>query len=97
MVVSKTVTKACLVDVVATKVSLTKVQAGEAVEAMIDGIMDALSAGDKVQLTGFGSFAVRQRKERLGRNPTDPGKTIVIPAQKAPVFKAGKRLKDAVQ
>ena len=93
----KTVTKGDLVDVVSTKVSLTKVQAGEAIDAVIEGIMNALSAGDKVQLTGFGTFEVRQRKERVGRNPTDPGKTIVIPAQKAPVFKAGKRLKDAVQ
>jgi len=95
--VPKTVTKGDLVDVVSTKVSLTKVQAGEAIDAVIEGIMNALSAGDKVQLTGFGTFEVRQRKERVGRNPTDPGKTIVIPAQKAPVFKAGKRLKDAVQ
>lgn len=93
----KTVTKGDLVNEVATKVSLTKVQAGEAIDAVIEGIENALSAGDKVQLTGFGTFEVRQRKERVGRNPTDPGKTIVIPAQKAPVFKAGKRLKDAVQ
>jgi len=95
--VPKTVTKGDLVNEVATKVSLTKVQAGEAIDAVIEGIENALSAGDKVQLTGFGTFEVRQRKERVGRNPTDPGKTIVIPAQKAPVFKAGKRLKDAVQ
>jgi DNA-binding protein HU-beta len=95
--VPKTVTKGDLVDEVAMKVNLTKVQAGEAIDAVIEGVMNALSAGDKVQLTGFGTFEVRQRKERVGRNPTDPAKTIIIPAQKAPVFKAGKRLKDAVR
>jgi DNA-binding protein HU-beta len=95
--VAKTIAKANLVDYVATKVNLTKTQAGEAIEAILDGITEHLAAGDKVQLTGFGSFEVRQRKERVGRNPADPGKTIVIPAQKAPAFKAGKRLKDAVQ
>lgn len=94
---AKTIAKANLVDYVATKVNLTKTQAGEAIEAILDGITEHLAAGDKVQLTGFGSFEVRQRKERVGRNPADPGKTIVIPAQKAPAFKAGKRLKDAVQ
>jgi DNA-binding protein HU-beta len=95
--VAKTVTKADLANEVATKVGLTKTQAGEAIEAVIEGIENALAAGDKVQLTGFGSFEVRQRKARVGRNPTDPTKTIAIPAQKAPAFKAGKRLKDAVQ
>ena len=93
----KTVSKADLVNVVATKVNVTKQQAAESIDAVIDGITDALAVGDKVQLTGFGSFEVRLRKERVGRNPTDPSKTIIIPAQKAPAFKAGKRLKDAVQ
>jgi DNA-binding protein HU-beta len=95
--VPKTITKADLVDTVATKVNITKQQAGDTIDAVMDGIMDALSAGDKVQLTGFGTFEVRQRKERVGRNPADPAKTIIIPAQKAPGFKAGKRLKDAVK
>lgn len=93
-----TVTKAYLVDAVATTVGdVTKKQATEAVDAVIDAITNALADGQKVQLTGFGSFDVRQRKARVGRNPADPSKTIQIPAQKAPVFKAGKRLKDAVQ
>ncbi len=94
----KSVTKADLVDLVVTKVGdITKRQAGEAVDAVLEGITDHLSMGDKVQLTGFGSFEVRMRKARMGRNPADPGKVIHIPAQKAPVFKAGKRLKDAVK
>ena len=93
----KTVTKANLVDVVATKVNITKQAAGEAIDAVIEAVSEALSVGDKVQLTGFGSFEVRQRKARIGRNPSDPTKTVAIPAQKAPVFKAGKRLKDAVK
>lgn len=94
----KTVTKADLVSLVATKVGdITKRQAAEAVEAVFDGITDHLSTGDKVQVTGFGSFDVRLRKARMGRNPADPGKVIHIPAQNAPVFKAGKRLKEAVK
>ena len=94
---AKAVTKADLVDTVVTKVGdLTKRQATETVDAVIDAITNALSAGDKVQLTGFGSFDVRARKARVGRNPADPTKTIHIPAQNAAVFKAGKRLKEAV-
>ncbi|MGQ9732163.1 MAG: HU family DNA-binding protein [Candidatus Zipacnadales bacterium] len=94
-----TITKAELVDIVVTKVGggLTKRMASEVIDAVLDGITDALCDGAKVQLTGFGSFEVRERKSRIGRNPANPGETIVIPAQKAPAFKAGKRLKDAVK
>jgi DNA-binding protein HU-beta len=96
--VPKSVTKADLVDIVATKVGdISKRQAAEAVDAVVEGITDHLAMGDKVQLTGFGTFEVRMRKARTGRNPADPGKVIYIPAQKAPAFKAGKRLKDAVK
>ena len=94
---AKAVTKADLVNTVVTKVGdLTKRQAAETVDAVIEAISDSLSNGAKVQLTGFGSFEVRARKARVGRNPADPSKTIQIPAQNAPVFKAGKRLKEAV-
>jgi DNA-binding protein HU-beta len=58
--------------------------------------INKLVAGGKVQLVGFGTFEVRDRKERQGRNPRNPGETIDIPASKAPVFKAGKSLKEAV-
>ena len=93
-----TVTKAGLVELVVTKVGdINKRQAAEAVDAMLDGITDHLSMGDKVQLTGFGTFEVRMRKARMGRNPAQPGQVIHIPAQNAPAFKAGKRLKDAVK
>jgi len=88
-----------LADTVVTKVGggLTKRVAGEVIEAALDAITNALCDGAKVQITGFGTFEVRNRKARMGRNPAKPGETIMIPAQKAPVFKAGKRLKDAVK
>ena len=94
-----TVTKADLADTVVTKVGggLSKRMATEVIEATLDAIATALSLGDKVQLTGFGNFEVRERKARVGRNPAKPGETIQIPAQKAPVFKAGKHLKEAVK
>jgi DNA-binding protein HU-beta len=74
---------------------LTKKQAGEAVDAILDYIRDCLSGDDKVQLPGFGTFQVAHRKARQGRNPQS-GKTITIPASKGVNFKAGKSLKDAV-
>jgi DNA-binding protein HU-beta len=96
--VPSTVTKADLADTVVTKVGgLTKRTAAEVIEATLDSITNALCDGSKVQITGFGTFEVRERKARTGRNPAKPGETIFIPAQKAPVFKAGKRLKDAVK
>jgi DNA-binding protein HU-beta len=97
--VANTVTKADLADGVVTKVGggLTKRTATEVIEATLEVITNALCDGAKVQITGFGTFEVRERKSRIGRNPAKPGETIFIPAQKAPVFKAGKRLKDAVK
>ncbi|NLN41569.1 MAG: HU family DNA-binding protein [Clostridiales bacterium] len=88
--------KAELIAAVAEKSELTKKDAEKAVNSIISAITEALSNGEKVQLVGFGTFEVRDRAERKGRNPQTK-EEIVIPASKAPVFKAGKALKDAVQ
>lgn len=88
--------KAELIAAVADKTGFTKKNAEDAVNATIDSITAALKKGEKVQVIGFGTFEVRQRKARTGRNPRKPGETIKIAASKAPVFKAGKALKDAV-
>ena len=88
--------KADLVANVAKQTKLTKKDAEAAVNAVVESFEGALKAGDKVQLIGFGTFEVRERKERQGRNPRNPGEVIKIPASKAPVFKAGKSLKEAV-
>lgn len=84
-----------LINAVAEKAELSKKDAEAAVAAFVGAISDALAAGEKVQLVGFGSFEVRSRSERVGRNPQTK-ETITIPASKTPVFKAGKALKDAV-
>ncbi len=88
-------TKTELVDKVAAKTNMTKKDSATAVEAVFTCITDSLAAGDKVQLIGFGTFEVRQRAERLGRNP-QTGAEITIPAKKVPAFKPGKLLKDSV-
>ncbi|MEG0292504.1 MAG: HU family DNA-binding protein [Anaerovoracaceae bacterium] len=88
--------KAELIAAVAEKTGFTKKDAEQAVNATMATIEGALVGGDRVQLIGFGTFEVRQRKARTGRNPRKPGETIEIAASKAPVFKAGKALKDAV-
>lgn len=84
-----------LVAAVAEKAELSKKDAEKAVSAVLDAIVEALAAGAKVSVVGFGSFEVRERGERTGRNPRTK-ETIVIPASKQPVFKAGKAFKDAV-
>ena len=84
-----------LVAAVAQKAELSKKDAEKAVAAVTAAITDALCAGDKVQLVGFGTFEVSKRAAREGRNP-QTGKTMKIEACKAPKFKAGKALKDAV-
>lgn len=89
-------TKAELVDAVAKKADLTKKDAGAAVSAVLDSIAGALSLHQKVQLVGFGTFEVRKRAAREGRNPQDPTKKIKIPARTVPAFKPGKALKDKV-
>jgi DNA-binding protein HU-beta len=85
-----------LVGLVAEKADLSKKDSEAAVAAVIDGITDTLAKGDKVQLVGFGTFEVRHRQARDGRNPST-GETIKIAAQKVPAFKAGKALKDQVK
>ena len=88
--------KAELVAQVAEKTGFTKKDAETAVNALVGSIEEALVKGDKVQLIGFGTFETREIKARQGRNPRKPGEVIAIAASKAPVFKAGKALKDAV-
>lgn len=87
--------KSELIAAVATKAEITKKDADAAVNAVIEAVTEALKDGDKVQLVGFGTFEVRQRGARTGRDPRT-NKEIKIPASKAPAFKAGKALKDTV-
>jgi DNA-binding protein HU-beta len=84
-----------LIGDVAQKANMTKKDADKVVNAFFTTVETALKAGDKVQLIGFGTFEVRERQARKGRNP-QTGQEISIPATKVPVFKAGKALKDAV-
>jgi DNA-binding protein HU-beta len=87
--------KSELIDAIASKGDLSKAQAGQALDAMISAVGEALKAGDSVTLVGFGTFSVKERAARSGRNPKT-GETIQIAASKVPGFKAGKGLKDAV-
>lgn len=84
-----------LVSELAQKVDMTKKDAEKVVNAFFSTIEEALKSGDKVQLIGFGTFEVRERQARKGRNPQS-GEEISIPAARVPAFKAGKALKDAV-
>ncbi|AXY25845.1 DNA-binding protein [Suicoccus acidiformans] len=88
--------KAELVERVAEKTNLTKKDATSAVEAVFETIEEALADGERVQVIGFGTFEVRERAARKGRNP-QTGDEIDIPATKVPAFKAGKSLKEAVK
>ncbi len=88
-------TKVELINAIADQAGLSKKDADAALKAVVGTITDALKKGEKVQLVGFGTFEVRARGERTGRNPRTK-ETITIPASKAPAFKAGKALKDAV-
>ncbi len=87
--------KTDLISAVAAAADLTKKDADAAVAAVIETITDALAKEEKVQIAGFGTFEVRARAARIGRDPRT-GKDIEIPASKAPAFKAGKALKDSV-
>ncbi len=87
--------KTNLVDAVAVKANLKKADAKAAVDAVFAALEEALVAGDKIQLAGFGTFEVKTREARQGRNPAT-GEAMTIAASKAPAFKAGKALKDAV-
>ena len=88
-------TKVELISAVAADANLTKKDAEAAVNSALNAITNALKEGDKVQLVGFGSFEVKNRAARTGRNPRTK-EVVEIPASKVPVFKAGKALKDAV-
>ena len=87
--------KAELIAAVAAKAEVSQKEAGAVVAAVLDEIKDALKKGDKVQLVGFGSFEVRAKAARTGKNPRT-GETIKIAASKVPAFKASKALKDAL-
>jgi len=89
------VNKAELIDAIADSADLSKASASRALDAVIDSVTNALKAGDQVSLVGFGTFAVKDRAARTGRNPKT-GEPIEIAASKVPGFKAGKALKDAV-
>ena len=84
-----------LVDAVAERTGLAKSDAARAVEALLGAVTDALRKGETVTLSGFGSFVAKTRAARTGRNPRT-GESIAIPASRAPAFKAGKGLKDAL-
>ena len=84
-----------LIAAVAEKAAISKKDADKAVAAFIEAVTDSLAKGDKVQLVGFGTFVVRERAERTGRNPKTK-ETITIAASKTPAFKAGKAFKDAI-
>ena len=87
--------KSDLIDAIADSAGLSKADAGRALDAVVDTVTGALQSGDSVSLVGFGTFSVRDRAARQGRNPRT-GETIQIKASKNPAFKAGKALKDAV-
>ena len=84
-----------LIDAIAASADLSKADAGRALDAVLEAVTDTLKKGDQVSLVGFGTFAVKHRAAREGRNP-QTGATIQIKASNVPGFKAGKALKDAV-
>ncbi|WP_338044058.1 MULTISPECIES: nucleoid-associated protein HU-beta [Oceanisphaera] len=90
-----TVNKSQLIDKIADGADITKASAGRALDAFVEAVTESLQEGDQVSLVGFGTFAVRERAARTGRNP-QTGAAIEIAAAKTPAFKAGKALKDAV-
>jgi DNA-binding protein HU-beta len=90
-----TVNKSQLIDKIAAGADISKAAAGRALDSMIDAVTEALKKDDQVALVGFGTFSVRERSARTGRNP-QTGETIQIAAAKVPSFKAGKALKDAI-
>lgn len=87
--------KAELIEAVADGANLSKADAGRAVDAVVDAVSSTLKKGQQVSVVGFGTFSVKHRAARSGRNPRT-GETIAIPASNVPGFKAGKALKDAV-
>ncbi|AOV17347.1 DNA-binding protein HU [Acidihalobacter aeolianus] len=87
--------KSELIDAIAAKADLSKASAGKALDAFVEVVTGAMKQGDQVVIVGFGSFTVRQREARTGRNPRT-GESINIAASNLPAFKPGKALKDAV-
>ena len=87
--------KAALTAAIAEKTGLTRKQAGDALDALVNTITEEVTKGEKVTIVGFGTFEVRKRAERQGRNPRTKA-VIKIPASKVPVFKPGKALKDNI-
>ncbi len=88
-------TRAELVDDVAHNSTLTRKQSEVVVDAVFSAILDSLHHGDKIELRGFGSFRIRQRASRSGRNPKT-GEGVLVPPRRVPVFKPGKELRDLV-
>lgn len=88
-------TKADLVERVASEAEMTKKDAEQLVEIIFESIIDSLNNGEKIELRGFGSFRVRERNERQGRNPKT-GEAVKIPAKRVAYFKPGKELKDII-
>ncbi len=88
-------TKADLVERVASEAEMTKKDAEQLVEIIFESIVDSLNKGEKIELRGFGSFRVRERNERQGRNPKT-GEAVKIPAKRVAYFKPGKELKDII-
>lgn len=88
-------TKADLVEKVATEAEMTKKDAEQLVEIIFESIIDSLNKGEKIELRGFGSFRVRERNARQGRNPKT-GASVKIPAKRVAYFKPGKELKDII-
>ncbi len=88
-----TMTKANLVDVVATRADIPRKQANDVVQVIFDAIIAALHKDEKVELRGFGSFRVRRRRARIGRNPKT-GEQVQVPPKRIPYFKPGKHLRE---
>ncbi|MCG6921857.1 MAG: integration host factor subunit beta [Acidobacteriota bacterium] len=88
-------TKAELVDEIAQKADLTRKHSEVIVDAVFSSIVEALQGGDKIELRGFGSFRVRHRASRTGRNPKT-GEGVLVPAKKVPYFKPGKELRELI-
>lgn len=89
------VNKSELVDLIADRADLSRASAARALDAALEGIVEALRSGDQVALVGFGTFAVKDRSERQGRNP-QTGEAMTIAASRTPGFKPGKALRDAL-
>jgi DNA-binding protein HU-beta len=91
------VNKQEFIDVVASKGNMTKHEAAEAVDAVLESITDVLGQGGQINFTGFGKFSTQYRKERRGVNPRNPTRKVTIPATTVPKFSAGSSLKQAVK